>query len=282
VDSTIRILGTDRLILEGLVCRYPVLASGDPVSLYHWDGKRPLFPQRGGIVRLMNCSIGADWFRGLVQGWLVPEAGIVPEIVNCDLSVCQLGLPAGGSARIRNCVLGIARPNVETFQASPARLEIDRCAFWLPEPAYQSYKSSIDSKSPVELTVARSVFVSPVDLLFHHFDTFINWTGTCNVFVKPFQFGGGRSTFALAQWQADRKTDMDSVELPPWEFDPAQWRILRDKSPGYQPRADSTDYGADIDRLIRAMKDSNSPVDAALPTPAEGASETQAQPATKR
>ena len=80
------------------------------------------------------------------------------------------------------------------------------------------------------------------------------WEGRSNVYVKAYEIIGGSMLYDLARFQAKYKTDADSIELPPWEFDPAQWRILRDKSPGYEPRQDGTDYGADIDRLTKAIR----------------------------
>lgn len=244
--------GTDRLILEGLTCRGPILASGWHAYSPHWDGEKPLFPGRGSFVRIMNCSILSEK-AGAPEGWFVPSDTAVPEIVNCDFPVFHIGLPADGLARFRNCVFGYGAASVESLKAKPAKLEIDRCAFFLPEPVYPSLHTSLWHLAPVEVTSTRSIFVSPFQLFSQHSNTLLPWSGTANVFVKPFHFQAGLGPFELERWRTERQTDFDSIELPPLEFDPPQWRILRNQSPGYQSRLDGTDYGANIDRLVEML-----------------------------
>lgn len=240
--------GTDRLILEGLSVRGSIHGSGN--SLPGWTDEKAPLGQRGGILKVMNCSIPDTESGQQVHGWMVSANSVVPEILNCEITTLNLGLFAGGTARLRNSLISQAYLGVENQRAVPGTLEIDRCAFWLPEPDYMRPMAHLLALSPIRITADRSLFVSPTHLFPGTSQT---WTGTANVYMKPYEFQRGVGPISLEQFQAEFKTDTDSIELPPWEFDPAQWRILRDKSPGYEPRSDGTDYGADIDRLIQAI-----------------------------
>ena len=261
--------GTDRLILEGLTIRYVLLASGGVRSAYFWNGEQPLFPTQGSVVRMLNCTLLGETNNSVADTWMFGDGASIPEIVNCVFGTLRIGLRSGGKARLRNSMFGDCRPNVESRIAQPGQLEIERCVFWLPEPAFNAWASSFHSRSSVQVQANHSIFVSPSDLTYGQPHP-INWTGIGNVFMKPSRFQHETDTIELKQFQTLFLTEADSIELPPWEFDPAQWRILRDKSPGYQPRPDGTDYGADIDRLVLDL-DRNTvhgPLDA--PPPAIG------------
>jgi hypothetical protein len=251
IENAISTNGTDHLILEGLALRGPLVASGGRFIAGQWDGEKPPFPQRGSILKLRNCS--AHSIQSYASGWLLPSGLQTPEIVNCDFPQIQVALPSGGSARIRNSVFGFGYFNCENASGEPASLEIDHCAFFAPEPRLNYWRASAEVQSPITLIATQSVFVSPQTIMAHPATTFIQWSGKTNVFAKLYHFQHGRGAAQLAQWQADRQTDSDSIELMPWEFDPAQWRILRKNSPGYELRPDGTDYGADIDRLVKAL-----------------------------
>ena len=201
---------------------------------------------------MMNCTGLAETNKCVVDAWLFGDGDSIPEIVNCNFGALRIGLRSGGTARLRNSVFAYCHPNVESRAALPGTLEIERCVFWLPEPAVNVWAASVVSLSAIKTQAHGSIFVSPVDLTNSH-PHLIDWTGSGNAFVKPLAFRHGIQPLQLEQFQTDSHTEADSIELPPWEFDPAQWRILRDKSPGYQPRPDGTDYGADIDRLVNAI-----------------------------
>ncbi len=251
IDGDLVSAGTDRLILEGLTIRYVLQASGSVSS--DFVGDQPLFPTQGSLVRMMNCTLLGERGRSGVEAWMFDDGESLPEIVNCDISFLRIGLRSGSTARLRNSVLTECRPNVESRTAPPGTLEIERCAFWFPELAAHFGRISIHSLSAIKIQAHRSIFVSPADLMFG-LPLPIDWTGSGNVFVKPLAFHHGKEPLQLERFQTEFQTEADSIELPPWEFDPTQWRILRDKSPGYQPRPDGTDYGADIDRLINAIQ----------------------------
>ncbi len=248
IDPDLESIGTDRLILEGLTIRHVLHASGGWLANDFGDAKKPLFPSRGSLFRMMNCTGLSDSANCIVDAWVIGDGESIPEIVNCNFGLVRIGLPSGGTVRLRNSVFGECRPNIESRAEPPGKLEIERCVFWLPEPAINVWTSSLVSLSPIAAQSHRSIFVSPTDLTYGH-PRPIDWTGHGNVFVKPYSFRYGKEPLQLEQLQ----TEADSIELPPWEFDPAQWRILRAKSPGYQPRPDGTDYGADIDLLVKAV-----------------------------
>ena len=247
IDGDLASFGTDRLILEGLTIRDVLQCSGGFSSDY--VGDQPLYPTQGSLVRMMNCTLLGERGKSAAEAWMFGDGESLPEIVNCDISFLHIGLRSGGSARLRNSVLTECRPNVESRTAPPGTLEIERCAFWLPELAAHFGGNSISSLSAIKIQAHRSIFVSQGDLTFG-LPIPIDWTGSGNTFVKPLAFRHGINPLQLEQFQTEFHTEADSIELPPWEFDPAQWRILRDKSPGYQPRPDGADYGADIDRLV--------------------------------
>lgn len=248
IDGLLESTGTDRLILEGLTIRHVLQASGGAMR-----GEAPLFPSQGSIARMMNCTLLPETNKSVCDAWLFGDGDSIPEIVNCVLGHLRIGLRSGGTARLRNSLLAECRPNVESQTAEPGRLEVERCTFWIPEPAFNLWSASVQSLSPMTIQARRSLFVTPGNLTFGHPQP-IHWTGTGNVFVKPLGFQFGKEALQLKQFQTEFQTEADSIELPPWEFDPAQWRILRDKSPGYQPRPDGTDYGANVERLIDAIK----------------------------
>ena len=250
IDGELTSAGTDRLILEGLTIRYVLQASGGFGS--DFVGDQPLFPTQGSLVRMMNCTLLGERGRSIADAWMFGDGESLPEIVNCDISFLRIGLRSGSTARLRNSVLTECRPNVESRTAPLGTLEIERCVFWSPEVENAFGGCPIHSLSAIKIQAHRSIFVSPVDLTFG-LPIPIDWTGSGNAFVKPLAFRHGIQPLALEQFQIDFHTEADSIELPPWEFDPAQWRILRDKSPGYQPRPDGTDYGADIDWLVNAL-----------------------------
>ncbi|MCX7423464.1 MAG: protein kinase [Planctomycetia bacterium] len=252
IDGNLVSSGTDRLILEGLTIRYVLLASGGVRATNFGDGEQPLFPTQGSVVRMLNCTLLGETNNSVTDTWMFGDGDSIPEIVNCVFGTLRIGLRSGGKARLRNSMFGDCRPNVESRTAQPGTLEIDRCVFWLPEPALNVWAASLHSHSAITTQAHRSIFVSPVDLTFGY-PRSIDWTGTGNVFVKSNGFCYGKDPLQLEQFQTQFQTEADSIELPPWEFDAAQWRILRDKSPGYQPRPDGTDYGADIDRLVNAL-----------------------------
>ncbi len=266
IDGNLVSSGTDRLILEGLTIRYVLLASGGVRAAYFWDGEQPLFPTQGSVVRMLNCTLLGETNNSVADTWMFGDGESIPEIVNCVFGTLRIGLRSGGKARLRNSVFGDCRPNVESRTAQSGQLEIERCVFWLPEQVGNFGAASVHSLSAIKIQAHRSIFVSPGDLTWNH-PTPIDWTGSGNVFVKPYTFRYGNPPLQLEQFQTEFKTEDNSIELPPWEFDPAQWRILRDKSPGYQPRPDGTDYGADIDRMVQAIK-RNTDREAQSPHPA--------------
>jgi formylglycine-generating enzyme required for sulfatase activity/predicted Ser/Thr protein kinase len=252
IDSRLESSGTDQLILEGLTIRHVLFASGGVLTKEPWSVEHSLYPTRGSILRMMNCAGLAETNKNVVDAWLIGDGKTIPEIVNCNFGILRIGISPDGRARLRNSVVCECRPNVESRTAPPGRLEIERCVFWRPEPAQNVAAASLQANSPITVQAHCSIFVSPVDLTFGH-PLPIVWTGSGNVFVKPYVFRYGQFPLQLDQFQTQFHTEADSIELPPWEFDPAQWRILRDKSPGYQPRPDGADYGADIDRLVLGL-----------------------------
>ena len=227
-----------------------MLASGDFSSDFF--GEKPLYPTQGSLVRMMNCTLLGERGVSFAEAWMFVDGEVIPEIVNCDIAFLRIGLRSGGRARLRNSVLTECRLNVESPTAPPGTLEIERCVFWAPEPVADFVHSTFSSNSAIQIHAHGSIFVSPSELTFGHPHLF-DWTGAGNTFVKPYTFRYSRPPLQLEQYQTEFQTEADSIELPPWEFDPAQWRILRDKSPGYQPRPDGTDYGADIDQLVDTL-----------------------------
>ena len=285
IDGDLASFGTDRLILEGLTIRDVLQCSGGVNAGNNWDGEQPLYPTQGSLVRMMNCTLLGERGKSSVDAWMFVDGEALSEIVNSYIAFLRIGLRSGGSARLGNSVLNECRPNIESRSAPPGTLEIERCVFWAPELAAQIGESinggaSIRSLSAIKIQSHRSIFVSQGDLTFGH-PLPIDWTGSGNAFLKSLAFRHGLLPMQLEQFQNEFHTEADSIELPPWEFDPAQWRILRDKSPGYQPRPDGTDYGADIDRLIQVIKrdtdrEAQSPRPAIAPFDAKQAKSHQA------
>jgi hypothetical protein len=79
--------------------------------------------------------------------------------------------------------------------------------------------------------------------------TYEMFTGERNAFIMPSTWNSLR----LDGFRSKLGLKLNGIELPPLEFDPNQFVIQRDLSPGYKPRPDGTDYGVDLDRLMQAV-----------------------------
>ena len=148
--------GTDRLILEGLKIRHWLQASGGFCSGF--VGDQLLYPTQGSLVRMMNCTLLGEWGVSGVDAWMFGDGEALPEIVNCDIAFLRIGLRSGSTARLRNSVFTDCYPNVESRTAAqPGTLEIERCVFWLPEPALNVWGTSLVSLSAIKTQAHRSI-----------------------------------------------------------------------------------------------------------------------------
>ena len=55
-------------------------------------------------------------------------------------------------------------------------------------------------------------------------------------------------SIGLADWRLRWKSDADSIEADPVDYDPQQWRLLP-SSAGYRAGPDGRDLGADVSRI---------------------------------
>lgn len=243
--------GTDELILEGLSIagRFDVgcvhrLNLVDPKTTFH---------DRASVRRIANCSLLPSHAFHADMNIRCRDEKITPEIVNCDFPTMQLGLRANGAAQLKNTAMRTLYVATEKNGLEPGHLKIDHCLAFAPSLINANHMNLL-IQTATRITSHRTIFVSPADLGSMGPDAFARWSGSGNVFLKDYAFAvGGGCPPLLEQHQAQFKTDLDSIELPPWQFDPAQWRVLRDKSAGYQTRPDGTDYGANIDELVKTM-----------------------------
>lgn len=244
--------GTDELILEGLSIAGTFSVGG--VHRLNLVDPKTTFHDRASVRRIANCSLLPSRAFHADMNIRCRDEKITPEIVNCEFPTIQLGLRANGTAQLKNTVMRTLYVATENNGLEPGHLKIDHCLAFAPSLINANHMNLL-TQTATRITSDRTIFVSPADLasMGSTANPFAGWSGSRNVFLKDFAFVGGGAPPLLEQHQAQYKTDLDSVELPPWHFDPAQWRILRDKSAGYQPRPDGTDYGADIDELITIM-----------------------------
>ena len=243
---------TDELIMEGLAITRGVVVGG--VSRSNLADAMFTLRDRASIRRIANCSVllANDTLADMTVH--SGDDRMTPEIVNCDFPRLQLGLRTNSTAQLKNTVVRTLYVGTEKNGNPPGHLKIDHCLAFAPSLINANHMNLL-IQTATRITSNRTIFVSPVDLVSMGStgNPFAAWSGSGNIFLKDFAFLGGGFPPLLEQHQAEHKTDLDSVELPPWQFDPAQWRIVRDKSAGYQTRPDGTDYGADIDELMKAM-----------------------------
>jgi hypothetical protein len=245
--------GSDRLILEGIRFDSDIAASGG-FSPPHWNGtdaNSPQFPNAGGIVRMTNCSV-----NGWVLGWFVPAEGTSTQIVNCAIRFPGVGLKAGTELSVRNSVFHWLIVNNEFADSETSQATVDRCVLWQPLPRQLPNVGCIDSGTPLALRVSNTFLMSHRSVLSrnrNHLPT-VTWNGSGNVYCKPNEFGFGQQlTYTLENIRQQNIAEPDSIELPPFEFDPTVWQVDAENSPNYHQRADGTDYGVDVDRLIKAF-----------------------------
>ena len=81
-----------------------------------------------------------------------------------------------------------------------------------------------------------------------------DWKGSSNLFRVGHRAWlnthGRLGGIGLAEWRLRWKSDADSVEADPLEYDPRQWR-LQPGSPGKQAGLEGKDLGADVDRIVK-------------------------------
>lgn len=239
---------SDRLILEGLSFE----------SNVHWSAnygfpptqETPMFPGRGVLVRMQNCRfLGPNIQCG---GWMNAEEGQIPEIRNCDFDTLALGLKTD-RVRISNSVFECLTLGSEFGRSVPPHLEIDTSVFWNPDAHTVGILGGISplvGLSPMAIESRQCLYVNSRALMQNQ--DYIQWSGDQNIFQLSGQ-GPVTNKVRFDEWQAELKSDPNSAELRPFEFDPAQWRILRDKSDKYAPRPDGSDYGANIDHLVEVL-----------------------------
>ena len=254
-------LSEDRLIVEGLTFRGALGNSGIPP--WAWRGEGPVFPGKGSFERLTNCVfLGSDVLH--TWGWFGNEGDRAPEITNCVLGMVAAGLKGGKKLHIQNSVLADAWISVEgTKEQEPGHLEITDSVLWTPDAGVVPHAFSIHMRSPLTIASRNSVFASPGSLVEADDVTkhLRGWTGIQNVYIRPgaqFMTGphGTGCTNTLDEVQQSLKTDADSIELLPLSFDAGNWRIWRERSTDYKPLKKDLDFGADIDRLSRAITSS--------------------------
>jgi hypothetical protein len=243
----------DRLILEGLVIENGLFASGGHVV----DDPSKPFPADGGIVRMSNCSVVSEVLGGSVSGWLYPTEGGAPVIQNCDFSNVGLAVPAKSNATISNSVLCWMWLTTTGTAQNSGQLTFDRCLVWKPSSQAGRWGAYMVTRGTSHVRWNQSLFV--VDMPLVADGTVLNqdakpityemFTGERNAFIMPSTWNSLR----LDGFRSKLGLKLNGIELPPLEFDPNQFVIQRDLSPGYKPRPDGTDYGVDLDRLMQAV-----------------------------
>ncbi len=252
VDGELSSIGTDRLIVEGLTLRLSLFASGSWMGDYDSEnGGKVIYPNHGSIIRIANCQV-----LGImnISGWFNTGTDAIPEVVNCIAPNLQVGLRSAGTVKIRNSVFQHMWASMETASATRGTVDCDHCAFWrVTAETLHDHGKAVYAATPVTFEMEHSLFAAVAPFQFNPADDAHPpvWTGNHNTYICR----NTTEAFRLKQSLQEKfQSDADSVELLPWEFDPAQWRILPDATPGYEPRPDGTDFGARIDELIEAMK----------------------------
>lgn len=246
--------GTDELILEGLAIKGN-LGVGDTHRFYNTVASKIRLDNRPCIRRMANCSV-LSAIHVLADLCLATrDTTITPEIVNCDLTLMQLTLRAGGNAKFTNSVFRTIYVGTEDNGTTPGTLEVDHCLAFAPSLTNAGHMN-LAIQTPTRLTSSNTIFVSPLDLvaLGSTPNPLALWTGTKNVYLKNSGFLGGGAPPLLEQHQAQLKTDLDSIELPPWEFDPSQWRVCSDSPTGKLPPAENAVFGANIEELTNVIR----------------------------
>lgn len=243
----------DHLAVEGLTFQQR-LTTSNPT----WSNQGLPYSAKGSIERITNC-VFRDSEMIQMTGWLKRPDGETPEIRNSVMGLIIAGIPDGQKLRISNSVLaGLWLPG--EGKKETGQVEISDSVWWAPDPATVDGESSIGISTRLKFTTRNTLFVSPQSLIISTdiVNQFQGWAGSGNVFCSGGRFldnprDGAGSIATLADLQKLHKSDADSMELVPVSFDPVNWRIWRERSTDYQARADGTDFGADIDRLFKAI-----------------------------
>ncbi|MDB5334611.1 MAG: hypothetical protein JWN70_230 [Planctomycetaceae bacterium] len=218
------------------------------------------------IARVANCSFASRSDFAQFAGRL-PRNGIngprfeaadgkPGEIVNCLIpGMVSTTLPAGGKLLLRNSVVG----NIQIYASSSGQraLELDRCVLWNPCGDLSAIR--LNATDPQKTKA--DVVVTARHTLFEAGSRFIQtqegirvggWTGAGNLYRvghRPWITVLGRPVnIGLTDWKLRWKSDADSVEADPVDYDPQQWRLLP-SSPGYQAGPNGQDLGADVNRI---------------------------------
>jgi serine/threonine protein kinase len=249
--ASLQNIGSDRLIVEGLIIHDHLLASADFANYSRLANGEMLFAGNGTVVRIANCQFQ----NGDFSGNFTSTNGTAAEIINCHFARgVHIGLQPGQTLNIRNCLFRDLTANVNKIGSGHGRITIDHCTFFRPESVDNlDHRHGILCHTALEFEMTHSLIAAGSPQTFVPLDSNAEprWKGDHNVFIGSYSTSGYKFLETL---QNIFNCDSHSIELNPWEFDPAQWRILQEATPGYKPRADGTDFGARINDLITLLK----------------------------
>lgn len=247
------------LVIEGLHFKAPIGAGfgGHPTEV----------SEKNSIARLANCSFSNDlvfyqytgrWPVNGINGPRFRSAdGSGAEIVNCIIpGVIGAFSYDEDKLAIRNSVISNLR--VQCKSSGRRNLDLDRCIVWNPcaDHAAIQYGTPDPEKIKVQLAISTSKTLfepGPQFISLFKGVELANWSGQANVYRMGhrcwlnMQDAPGPVT-ALKEWALRWKSDADSIEAEPVEYDPQQWRLLPG-SPGYQAGPNGEDLGADVSRI---------------------------------
>lgn len=241
-------MGSDRLVLEGLTVNTSIDGSGGgpPPNWTGTDPALPLFPGKGAIVRVSNCTV-----KNHISGWLDALDGIEPEITNTQASRLDLGLRPGKHGRLANSIVHTVSVNNESATAQSATLSVSHCSIFASAPETYAIHSAITSSSPVVLNVEYSHLSAARHIVWNLGP--IVWHGDHNIYCAPHDFCASRVLPHDGNVAAAVEQEEGSVRVLPFEFAPGAWRLLPQSSSGYERRSDGKDFGIDHARLTQSV-----------------------------
>lgn len=156
--------------------------------------------------------------------------------------------PPVGPVAIRNSVIsGVTRHKAGN---GDLMVESDHCLIWRPQ-AGSAFRG--EGEGGVAFSARNCLF--ECDALLSHVNSVkvTIWTGSQNHYrigLRPWLINNIGS-IGLDTWRRLWKSDADSSEGDPLEYDPRQWQLLP-ISAGYRQTSEGRDYGADVSRIGRA------------------------------
>jgi hypothetical protein len=222
--------------------------------------------RHGLLARLANCTFEQFEQDESTQRFCVVQGGTWNkgagpiEIVNCFVpGPVELVLEPAQQLRVHNSVVGCLR--LTGGPGDDHRVQLTRSVLWNPGLGWR-LTQGVGQHEPSALQVGGKLAVAASDCLFASGANMTDgdrdisgWIGSRNVYCQGHRAWNSQPSDVLSfdAWKQKWKSDADSVQLDPLDYDPRQWQLLS-ISPGYRQEKAGfrKDCGADVDRILVA------------------------------